>query len=480
VKLRWPRRVPLDRGVLGVLLLGALYLVVVGEIANNALVRIAESTNRVRRTHAMLRRMEEAFTLVAEAETSARGYLVTGNESQLAIVTRADTAIARHLDALRELAAGDATRLAQQSELAGLVARRLDMLEADVAARRTKGAPMAANQARTSEGEQLTGAIRETVDRMTTEDLSNLSVQSADEAADLRRAFLWLAGSFMAAFSLVGASLVTVRRDLALRAKAAEEARRARAAAETANRAKSEFLARMSHELRTPLNAVIGFSKVLLARAPTSAEAMQDRLYLQQILSGGTHLLGLVNDLLDLSKVEAGRMAVEREDVEVNALVTDIVASFQTRVAELPVALEANLPEGTAFVETDRTKLRQILTNLIDNALKFTHEGSVTVGVSVDDATRRLTSIAVRDTGIGIDERRRDAIFEAFEQAETGTSRRYGGTGLGLAIARSYCELLGYQLQVDSRLGVGSTFTILVAPSRKPQSGGHPVVNEPS
>ena len=217
----------------------------------------------------------------------------------------------------------------------------------------------------------------------------------------------------------------------------------------------------MSHELRTPLNSVIGFSNVLLRnRAGTLRETDLDSL--QRIKSGGGRLLGLIDEVLDLSKIEAGRMRLERAPVDVGELVEDTLASFEGQLRDKPITLDAEVPDHLTPIMTDPAKLLQVLTNLIGNAIKFTERGQVTVRVSADPASRRPTRIEVVDTGIGIPADRQDAIFGAFEQADGSTARQYGGTGLGLALSRAFCDLMGYRLEVKSEVGVGSVFTIVL------------------
>lgn len=243
------------------------------------------------------------------------------------------------------------------------------------------------------------------------------------------------------------------------RVRVEEEMRRAREAAECANRAKSDFLARMSHELRTPLNSVIGFAALLLRnRAGHLRET--DLSYLGRIVENGKHLLGLINEILDLSKVEAGKNEVHLSLVPLDVLVRDTVRQMEGQAKDRPVALRVDLPPALEPVETDEGKLRQILINLIGNALKFTERGSVTVRVESEPGGNRPRRIDVIDTGIGIPEDRREVIFEAFQQADTTTARRYGGTGLGLTICRALCRLMGYRITLESEPGKGSVFSV--------------------
>ncbi|MEN9572163.1 MAG: hypothetical protein RL514_18 [Verrucomicrobiota bacterium] len=231
------------------------------------------------------------------------------------------------------------------------------------------------------------------------------------------------------------------------------------AAAEAASRTKSEFLANMSHELRTPLNSVIGFGNILLKNKAGNLRA-EDVAFLDRILANGKHLLGLINEILDLSKIEARKVELVLAPVALEQLVTEIIATQEVQLRGRPVKLLMELPPKVAPLQTDATRLKQVLLNLVGNALKFTETGNVTVRLLVHPKTLRPRRLEVADTGIGIPLDRQAAVFEAFQQADSSTSRKFGGTGLGLTISRALCELLGCRLGLQSELGRGTTFSI--------------------
>jgi PAS domain S-box-containing protein len=264
-----------------------------------------------------------------------------------------------------------------------------------------------------------------------------------------------------------------ISRDITELKQAEEQLRQAKEAAEAASRAKSEFLASMSHELRTPLNSIIGFANILLKNKEATLNPGQLN-FLERIQANGKHLLGLINEILDLSKIEAQKMEIHLCPTSVDTLVRETLAQHEALVRDKPVQLVAELPTLIAPFETDPDKLKQVLINLIGNALKFTERGTITVRVRTDPTDNRPLRMEVSDTGIGIPQEKLGLIFDAFQQAEAGTSRKYGGTGLGLTISRALCQFMGYRIEVSSQVGLGSTFSVVLASAPK-RPGGVPV-----
>ncbi|MEG4532280.1 ATP-binding protein [Microcoleus sp. D2_18a_D3] len=230
--------------------------------------------------------------------------------------------------------------------------------------------------------------------------------------------------------------------------------------AEAASRAKSTFLANMSHELRTPLNAIIGYSEMLQEEARESGleEIIPDT---QKIYSAGKHLLTLINDILDLSKIEAGRMELYLEKFDLCNLIEEVVATLHPLVEKNHNQLQVSCSETLGVMYADLTKVRQILFNLLSNALKFTEGGTVLLSATREPAgDSDWVYLQVSDTGIGMSAEQQQGLFQPFIQGDASTTRKYGGTGLGLAISRLFCQMMGGDITVESELGVGSTFTV--------------------
>jgi signal transduction histidine kinase/DNA-binding response OmpR family regulator len=313
------------------------------------------------------------------------------------------------------------------------------------------------------ENARLLALIDRGLDAIPSDTLAAIHDRWISPGLDWKKVVAWVA-------PLIGGSLLIIifvavwnrrlGREVRERKRAELALAEAKEAADAANRAKSAFLANMSHELRTPMNAILGYSEMLAEDAEDQGqqEFVSD---LKKINQAGTHLLALINDVLDLSKIESGKMEAFAEDIDVGALIDEVIATAQPLIDKNGNRLRIERGEHLGIAHQDLTKLRQSLFNLLSNAAKFTHEGTVTLRAEREqDRGVDWLTFAVSDTGIGIPEDRIDHVFEEFSQADNSTTRDYGGTGLGLAISRRFCRLLGGDLTLKSQPGEGSTFTI--------------------
>jgi PAS domain S-box-containing protein len=229
---------------------------------------------------------------------------------------------------------------------------------------------------------------------------------------------------------------------------------------EQASRLKSQFLANMSHEFRTPLNAILGYTHMLLQGV--AGELLPNvKRQLTRIDSNGRHLLTIINEILDITRIEAGKMPMQIVEFDLNQLVPEVMAELDPVISRSKLSVRHRLAEESPFVQSDRQKVKQIVVNLLSNALKFTHQGSIEVEVALNPPDRTV-AISVTDTGIGIAREHHERIFEDFRQVDDSPSRQYGGTGLGLAICRRLANALGGRITLRSEIGEGSTFTLTI------------------
>ncbi len=271
------------------------------------------------------------------------------------------------------------------------------------------------------------------------------------------REFRWILWN--SAFDRVNRVIYGVARDITEQKRMLEELEKSRLEAERNSDAKGMFIARMSHELRTPLNSIIGFSGILQKNL-SGAFSEKDLLYIDRIRRNGNTLLKLINSILEFSRTDSGFQEINLEEVNLIDLIKEIVDLMQVSIEERNVSVVQKLPQQVAMLKTDQVKLRQIIQNLVDNAVKFSPDGEVRISLDVDSQDLKPICLAIRDSGPGIAPEHLDLIFEAFQQCDNSVTRRFGGAGLGLAIASSFAQILGFGIVVESEPGKGSCFKI--------------------
>lgn len=454
ITLSVPRKALLGFGA-ALLILG-----VIGAESYRGLQASTRAAVRVRQTYDVIQTLGELEGDVLDAESAVRGLLLTNRPEFRGPYKDAVHRVAGDLSGLGRVEPDNMAQVARAAILADSVAHKLAFTARVLAHYDAGDVAMARDTVASGAGVVLSTSIRNQVSRMMRAERALLDRRLEDERAEEQLATTIVLFGFFVACLVAALAVITIARDIREQERLGAEVTDALAQAHAASAAKSDFLARMSHELRTPLNSVIGFSNVIL-KAPASAFDAQVRSYVERIRANGTHLLEIINDILDLSKVESGRMDVVLETVDVARLVNETVSQFAGRGEAAP-PIDVELPPHVEPLRTDPDKLRQVLLNLISNAAKFAQGGRVVVRGVVDPHSGALQRLDVIDNGVGITADRMHRIFEAFEQADSSIQRRFGGTGLGLAIAKSMCERLGYGLHVVSEPDAGSTFSIVI------------------
>ncbi|HKR87286.1 MAG TPA: CHASE3 domain-containing protein, partial [Phenylobacterium sp.] len=410
-----------------------------------------ETRKTVARSYVLRAHMQHVFSLVQDVETGARGFMLTGEEVFLEPYDHARAKLPNEIAQLRASALHAPDRV-HADRIDVLVRRKLQIAARHVALRREAAPQAAALSVRDGQGRKVMDEIRAELARWDAEEENELAQRLA--AADAAGRALRLTLRSLAA----GVVLIIFAGGWGAVALA-----RSREQAEAANQAKSRFLAMMSHELRTPLNGVLGMAHALAA-SPLDA---RQHGYVDVIETSGQSLLAILNDILDLSKIEAGRLEIEAIAFCLPELIDAIVALWNAPAAEKGLRLVVELDALPAWVTGDPTRLRQVLTNLLSNALKFTSRGEIRFNVRYS-ADQRI-QFQVADTGAGMSPAVQARLFRDFSQGEVSTGRKFGGTGLGLSISRRLCRMMGGDLEAQSIEGEGSTFTgSIAAPVAEP------------
>ena len=429
-----------------------LILLLVGVFVCRTMIELAQDVARVEHTHRVLDRLEQIDALAIDGAAAGRGFIITGDPAYLRTRAAVQPAMRVQLQALDRLLQGDRAMAPWLDSLRQMVAR---VPAVSTPTSRTDASTILEDVRREHDATQRVRSIAGTMRAL---ELGQLDVRWSREKTTAIRAVDFSILGFLLVLMIVWGAVRRMRQSMDERLKAESRAVDARVIAENASRAKSDFLARVSHELRTPLNSVIGFSNVLL-RNRGGRIPEQELSYVERIRANGLHLLGLIDDLLDLSRIEAGKPRLSVSQVDLELLIRETVAQLEGRLLGKGVVIRLDLPSRMEPIETDRGKLKQVLINLLGNAIRWTEVGTITLRVQVDGSDMRPVRLDVADTGAGISEAKQQTLFVAFENGSE------AGAGLGLPISKSLCELMGYELTVTSAVGSGSTFSISLARS---------------
>jgi two-component system sensor histidine kinase/response regulator len=415
-------------------------------------------------------------SLLKDTETAARGYVITGAEPYLDPYRQARRRISTEVRRLRVLTAGVSGQGGRIDRLEPLIAERVRLLERLIESRGRDGFEAAQALVMRGDGKRVMDEIRGVLAQIESGQGSWIDAGSAAVESSVRMTMGVIATGGFLTFVLVGGAGLLIRRDMAARHRTElalrESDRRLRlavTAAESSNRAKSEFLAHMSHEIRTPLNGVIGMTELLLG---TTLSAQQRR-YGQLVKSSAESLTNIINDILDFSKIEAGKLDLSPTEFDLHVAVEEVIQMLAPRGQQKGLEMASHVhPDIPRVVRGDPDRIRQVLVNLLNNAIKFTARGSVVLRVTADqaDASGVMARFSVTDTGVGVPAERMDRLFKAFSQADASITRTHGGTGLGLAISKRLAELMGGSVGVESEPGRGSTFwfTARLEPAASP------------
>ncbi|AGA29430.1 response regulator [Singulisphaera acidiphila] len=437
--------------------LASAVLIAISVCAYLALSGSIETASRVDHAHQVLLGIEHVFSLLKDAETGQRGYLLTGRPYYLDPYHDASEKLSREFDRIDQLLGTKSGSGVGIRRLQAMATERLAELQGTIDLRREKGLEEALKAVLTDRGRTVMRQIRAEAASLRTEQEKQLQLESNQADISARWARLTLVIGLLASLSLLLVSHRLVASEMKQRRQTETDLVQAHEEAETANRVKSEFLANMSHEIRTPMNGIVGMTELTLG---TSLTAKQ-REYLGLVKTSADSLLSVINDILDFSKIEAGKLHLDPIPFDLRDEVADTARSLALRAHTKGLELACRIaPDVPQVVVGDAGRLRQVLVNLVGNAVKFTEQGEVVLDVAMCSRTvvEITLQFSVTDTGIGVPFEKRQSIFDPFEQVDGSTTRKYGGTGLGLTISSRLVALMGGRIWVDGNPEGGSIF----------------------
>lgn len=438
---------------------GALAIVLAATFVLQAVNREEQIENRqwVQQARQVIDELAWLRAHVIETDAAVRGYLLNPDRRYPAAIHQIHAETERHLDALRTLIADEPSQLPRLVQLREAIRARREagrkLMEL-----RDRSEPAAIAAFSTGDAMEANSPVQEVLTALDQQERTTLEQRRQRRLHYSENTWLFTATALVAVvFGLLVTAYVMFRRDAAHRQGFEQALQLKNAELEEASRLKSEFLAHMSHELRTPLNAIIGYTGTLLMRLPGPLNGDQEK-QLKTIQNSGRHLLSLINELLDLSRIESGKTKLQLEALLCREIVEQVVSTLRPLAQAKSLELDAKFPDQPVQVATDRRAFSQILINLTNNAIKFTDKGSVRLEVSERNG---LAAVDIIDTGVGVQKEDQLKLFQAFQQLRPGMVLREG-TGLGLYLSGKLAALIGGRIEFESEFGKGSRFSVLV------------------